>query len=47
MSGSVGYGVFDTACIKTVAGTEWMNEHLACLTEQECVNIKRFGDGVE
>ena len=33
MSESVGYGVLDAACTKTVVGTEWMNEYMESLTE--------------
>ena len=57
MSEGVGYGVLDTACTKTVAGTEWMNEYMASLIETERASIKRserstqsayrVGDGVE
>jgi len=57
MAECVGYGVLDTACTKTVAGTAWMEEYLASLTEQERVEVVkterktssayRFGDGVE
>ena len=57
MAESVGYGVLDTACTKTVAGEEWMVEYLASLTESERLEVGtternttsayRFGDGVE
>ena len=57
MAESVGYGILDSACTKTVAGENWINEYISTLTEEESVDIKRnerksnsmyrFGDGVE
>ena len=57
MSEGAGYGVLDTACTKTVAGTEWMNEYMASLTSSEHASIERsepstqsayrFRDGAE
>ena len=33
MAESVGFGVLDSACTRTVAGENWMKEQLATLTE--------------
>ena len=57
MAECVGYGVLDTACTKTVAGMNWMNEFVASLpvdeqtkvmkSERKTASSYRFGDGVE
>ena len=57
MAESVGYGVIDTACTKTVAGIDWMNEFKAILSDEERAKVDksernsqsvyRFGDGAE
>ena len=54
---SIGYGVLDSACTKTVAGEAWMNEFLATLSKEKYLQVKkserktksvyRFGDGIE
>ena len=54
---SIGYGVLDSACTKTVAAELWMQEYLASLTDEERSTVEssqkkslstyRFGDGVE
>ena len=54
---SIGYGVLDSACTKTVAGVTWMREFLSTLSETEHTeatkserknnSVFRFGDGVE
>ena len=56
MANTVGYGVLDSACTKTVAGEKWMEEYIATLTVEETERIKstktvsmstfKFGDGV-
>jgi len=57
MAESVGYGVLDTACTKTVAGVEWLEEYLDTLSDQDRLMVEqserksqsafRFGDGAE
>jgi hypothetical protein len=57
MAECIGYGVLDTACTKTVAGVNWMDEFVASLavdeqakvteSERKTASAYRFGDGVE
>ena len=57
MSESIGMGILDSACTKTVAGAIWMQEFVATLTEvdrraveksaRNSRSLYRFGDGVE
>ena len=54
---SLGKGILDSACTKTVSGEEWMNEYIKNLNEGDkkevlCLetgskSLFRFGDGVE
>ena len=41
MADSVGYGVIDTACTKTVAGIDWMNEFKAILSDEERAKVDK------
>ena len=57
MAESIGFGILDSACTKTVAGEVWMKEFISVLPEEESKQAKaserksksiyRFGDGVE
>lgn len=57
MAESIGYAVINTACTKSVAGDEWLEEYKVSLTEQARNQVSksqrksksayRFGDGVE
>ena len=57
MAESIGFGILDSACTKTVAGEQWINEFVSVLPENEYKQAKgserksksiyRFGDGVE
>ena len=57
MAESIGFGILDSACTKTVAGEQWMKEFLSVLPESEYSQAKeserknksvyRFGDGKE
>ena len=54
---SLGKGILDNACTKTIPGEEWMNEYIENLHDEDkkevlCCQIEskslfRFGDGVE
>ena len=54
---TLGKGILDTACTKTVAGVSWINEYLQMLSEKERNTVEnsatssntvyRFGDGIE
>ena len=54
---SLGKGILDSACTKTVSGEEWMNEYTENLNEEDkkevlcretgSKSLLRFGDGVE
>ena len=56
MADTVGYGVLDSACTKTVVGKKWLEEYKASLSEEQRKQILeskenssslfRFGDGV-
>ena len=57
MGSTIGYGVLDTACTRTVTGEKWLSEFVSTLTEEEAGMIEKsrkvsnaifkFGDGVE
>ena len=54
---SLGKGIFDSACIKTESGEEWMNEYIENLHEEDkkevlCCEAESkswfgFGDGMK
>ena len=54
---TLGKGILDSACTKTVAGVAWMEEFIHNLSDKECKDVDksetpgnsvfRFGDGVE
>ena len=52
---SLGKGVLDSGCSKTVAGQTWINEFIGTLPEKDRMEVKespsvsafRFGDGVK
>ena len=54
---TLGKGILDSACTKTVAGTSWLDHFFECLDvkQQNLINkseikrssLFRFGDGVE
>ena len=54
---SLGKGILDSACTKTVSGEEWLNEYIENLNEKDRKEVVcsetvgkslfRFGDGVE
>ena len=54
---SLGRGILDTACTKTVAGQSWINEFLSVLSDEDrkqaeksttkSTSLYRFGDGIE
>ena len=54
---TLGKGILDNACTKTVAGTSWLDHFFECLDvkQQNLINkseikkssLFRFGDGVE
>ena len=57
MGNTIGYGVLDTACTRTVTGSRWLGEYVSTLTEEEAGKIEesrkvsnaifKFGDGME
>ena len=57
MADTVGYGVLDSACTKTVVGKKWLEEYKASLSEEQrkqiaksketSASVFRFGDGVQ
>ena len=57
MADTIGYGVLDSACTKTVVGEKWIKEYDNCLSEQQRKGISdsrkssssifRFGDGIQ
>ena len=54
---TLGNGILDSACTKTVAGSTWVDEYLSLLSDEERLNVEktskpssslfRFGDGKE
>ena len=55
MVDTIGFGVLDSACTKTVAGTNWIEEYLQLISKQDenkmerkkSFSVFRFGDGIE